>query len=149
MKEILETDPEHVKQIFGDCFPGEYWEYKNRDKELKRYKPSKKRRIFPKLLGSKSKCFGIFITGEDNPRGYLIASYDKFNKAIEVKSPIILESDAHYLSEIILQLPDLLPYEEAEKLTLLFSIQRKELIKHLKNVGFTKSYEMQEMYKKI
>ncbi|NHK30184.1 MAG: GNAT family N-acetyltransferase [Asgard group archaeon] len=149
LKELTETNPEHINQIFEDSFPVTYWEYKDREKEQKRYKRTKKRRIIPKLLGSKSKCFGIFLSGENNPRGYLITSYDKFNKAIEVKSPIILESDANYLSKIIPQLPGLLPYEEVDKITLFFSNHRKELIKHIEKVGFTKSHEMREMYKRI
>ncbi len=149
LKEMQEINLDHVKIIFSDAFPKEYWEYKNQEKEVKRYKRTKKKRLLPRLFGSKSKCFGIFLEGQDNPKGYLIASYDKYNKAIEIKSPIILENDANYFSEIIPHIPSLLPYEEAEKLTLIFSNHRKELTKHLMNIGFTQSYEMKEMYKRI
>jgi ribosomal protein S18 acetylase RimI-like enzyme len=149
LKELTETDPEHINQVFSDSFPEDYWEYRDREKEQKRYKRTKKKRILPRLLGSKSKCFGIFLSGENDPKGYLIASHDKYNKAIEITSPIILEKDANYLSEIIHQLPKLLPYEEVDKITLFFSNHRNELIKNIEKIGFIKSYEMKEMYKKI
>ncbi|NHJ47825.1 MAG: GNAT family N-acetyltransferase [Asgard group archaeon] len=149
LKEIDETDLNYIDGILEDIFPKEYWKYKEREKELKRYNLLKRRGLISKIASRKTKHLGIFKSENNSPDSYMILKYDRFTNGYAIESPIIKEKDAHSIIEIIPQLLDLLQNEESKKLTFTFSIHRKELIKNLEKAGFTKAYEMLEMIKEI